>query len=743
MLPVNQAIISSESLQSADTPHTNRRLTLFFFVLLIVSTALRVLLSVFPKFAVTYDDELFYLEIAQNIWLRGSVSVYAAPIRFTKILYALLLSPFYAISDGMLRNSLISGFNALLISSSLIPGWLLARRILKKDSHIILAMLFLALSPNLLFSLTFMAENLYYPLLMWSFLALYCALTKEKKSPRSALLLGFLAFLLYMTKEVGAAFLFSLAALCVASRSWSSLLFSLAGFACPYLIIRVAVFGSLGYTYADQLALPDAPASIQVTYLLYGCLITSLFFLLSGLWFPIAIPLSERRKLTPPNRQLFSFILLYAAAVTIGIAFGILLNDDSITITPRIHLRYFLGVLFPMLLLFLVSSDSDNHFRFKSFLFIGTIVFSAVILLFFFLPSRGSLVDHPALHLLGPLQNATDDLPLWLCRCFFPVMASLFLFFWYRRRHVVSLSVLFVLLFASELVSGYTFVNSAVLEERIHDEAYLSEVRRLDEEMDRLNGNILLILPDLYADNQKLLNTISDNDYAVVLKKDLMKYYESDDPGSPEGLSVDPASVAIPFPRFMISPCYELPTFDYVITTEEWEKLDWEKNEEITPEGLTSFHVYQSSDPSGLNLVPPMSYIPGDQILFYGEKPSFHNYRPTGFSGTETGWTWSEGNETSITLRPRLPEPQDLIVTWTWAMTNGPQLCEIYANDTLIRFETLSNAEKELIFYVPADCYAETGLINLRFVFPEAKEPGNGDPRILAVAFSSLILEAE
>ena len=135
---------------------------LFFALLLLISTAVRFLLSFYSKTAVTYNDELFYLELSQNIWLRGTLNVYAAPIRFTKLLYPLLLSPFYAVDDGLLRTRLISAFNTLLISSSLIPGYLLAKRVLKKDSHIMLALLALALSPNLLFSLTFMAENLYY-----------------------------------------------------------------------------------------------------------------------------------------------------------------------------------------------------------------------------------------------------------------------------------------------------------------------------------------------------------------------------------------------------------------------------------------------------------------------------------------------------------------------------------------------------------------------------------------------------
>ena len=53
------------------TEKRQNTLTLFFLLLLILSAVLRVILSIFPKAAVTYNDELFYLELSQNIFLRG------------------------------------------------------------------------------------------------------------------------------------------------------------------------------------------------------------------------------------------------------------------------------------------------------------------------------------------------------------------------------------------------------------------------------------------------------------------------------------------------------------------------------------------------------------------------------------------------------------------------------------------------------------------------------------------------
>ena len=171
---------------------------LFFWVLLAVSAAVRCVLACFPKAAYTYADELVYLELAQNIWLRGSLSLLHAPTNFSKILYPLLISPFYAITAPESRSIAISIFNALLTSSALIPGYLLARKFLRKPGQICAALLALALAPELMFSMTYMAECLYIPLALWVLLFFVSAFENGLPSPARSAAGGGLLFLLYL-----------------------------------------------------------------------------------------------------------------------------------------------------------------------------------------------------------------------------------------------------------------------------------------------------------------------------------------------------------------------------------------------------------------------------------------------------------------------------------------------------------------------------------------------------------------
>ena len=275
----------------------------------------------------------------------------------------------------------------------------------------------------------------------------------------------------------------------------------------------------------------------------------------------------------------------------------------------------------------------------------------------------------------------------------------------------------------------------------VSDDDLAAEIRALDATLDELSGNTLIIVQDSEAEELRLLNTLSSHDYTVVRKADLLSLFPWEAPPASAAWSVDPAGIPAPSGLSPFICGYGLPSVENIVTQGQWHMLDPEQNHESTRDEDSLFRIYRSADPSRLNLLVPYSFKPGDEIRFQRNNPVFRDYLPSGFSDPEDNFTWTSGTEASLTLCPVLPEARELMVTWRWWMTNGEQPCEVYANDILLRSETLSNEEKDIIFYIPADCYAESGTIVLRFVFPNAGEPGNGDTRILAVAFDSLLIE--
>ena len=728
---------------------------LFFALLLLISTAVRFLLSFYSKTAVTYNDELFYLELSQNIWLRGTLNVYAAPIRFTKLLYPLLLSPFYAVGDGLLRTRLISAFNTLLISSSLIPGYLLAKRVLKKDSHIMLALVVLALSPNLLFSLTFMAENLYYPLLLWAFWAAYRVLINthfarrgvrggDRKAPS---VLGIILFLLYFTKETGAAFLAAVLIILLIKKDFKSFFLCLLGFGIPFLLVRFTLLRNMGYSYAGQVSLSNLQTASQLMYFFYATGIMLLFFLVSVLFFPVVLPFVQRKKLPSANRLLLYLSGIYVLLLAMGIAFGILVIDEFASIRPHIHLRYFLGAGYPFLLLFLSLREEEETASpnlsggWKEFLRKPLVclsgVFIACVLLFFFIPVRGSLVDYPLLHFADYLWPQSLKW-VWLTKLALVAFVGLGLFLLRKKNRFFTFLVVLPLL-VLELAGGAAFTSSARWEGKVRSPELAKEVTTLDEALDSLEGTVLVVTPYAHHPALKLLNTLSDNDYALAYSGDLRKNLMDHAEENLTALPMEALEIPVQFRRFSPAECYSLSSVDYILTVEDWDLIDPEQNEEITPEGVSSFRLYRAKDPSRLALLDPCPYTVGDKIFFHGSDLNYLNYGPKGFSSPESEFTWSADHEVSLSLHPDTHKA--LSATWSTKVTNGDQPYEIWANDTQVASGTISEPDTTVSFEITEDTWQDKGLLTLRFVFPDAKQPGNGDGRLLAVAFESITLK--
>ena len=729
----------------------NRTLTLVFLLILISSTIIRILLSVFPKSAYTYFDELFYLELSQNLFLRGTLHVYGTPIHFTKLLYSVLLAPFYAVQDGVLRTQLISGFNAILISSALIPGYLLARRILKKNWQVILSLLFLAVSPNLLFSITFMSENLYYPLLLWSFWAAYCYFASGDRKPLRALVLGLLAFFLYFTKEVGGAWIIAVGIVLLSDcREKSSRKAALRSFGCfllgflvPFLFLRFALLRDLSYSYANQVSLSNLTTPSQVLYLCYAALLVLLYFIVSLLFFPVAVPVVYRKKLSPAGRSLLALAGAYALVISIGVAFGVSLSADYPHPALRIHLRYFIGAAFPFLLLSFSLLEETESFTVKNPLVKASAVFAGVILLtLIFPPKSGSVVDHPVLFFTRLIPD-TGFWP-WLCKGMIVLLLLAVLLLWNRNRKQAFACLLLPLLLAAGLSSDVLFTQNLTKEEAVTDTALLQEARQLDEFLDSDEEPVLMLAPSLSDAKLRLLNTVLNDDYYFSTYSSVKEL--ADDTVKTAHVQVDLAKPALPHPiyDYAAAPSYETPAVSRIVTVGDQRLLDFSQYQDITPEGLTSFRVFRAKDPSRLALAGPLSYTPGEPILFYGTNPSFRKYLPEGFSAvTEDGYTWTDGTESSLTLFPNIAEPRDLTATWTWRMAIGSQICQIFANDVLLGDVEIYPGETELSFYIPAYAYDGYDSLTIRFLFPNARQPGSGDPRVLAFAFESLKLDVE
>lgn len=131
-------------------------------------------------------DEIIWSELGRGIADAGEPLLRDEPDPGYSIVYPLLLSPVYALTDGLVdAYTGVKTLNALLMSLAAVPGFFLARRVVRDELALLAALMAVAL-PSLAYTGTVMTENAFYP--MFLLVALVLVMTLER--PTAPLVVG-------------------------------------------------------------------------------------------------------------------------------------------------------------------------------------------------------------------------------------------------------------------------------------------------------------------------------------------------------------------------------------------------------------------------------------------------------------------------------------------------------------------------------------------------------------------------
>ncbi len=357
--------------------------------LFLAETVFRFLCSNFPIGVRTYKDELNYFQIAKSIWNSHSLSVYGIGTRFQKILYPILISPAFAIKNSYVRMKVINLLNSAIMSSSVFPGFLFAKKISNNNKRVIaLSLLIWFFLPDLCFSSTFMAEILYLPLGLWEIYFLTDLLLEENKKKQFifSLLLGGFSFLLYIAKEDGLIFMAAYAVMCVylsiRDKSYISFFRRCAGlflgFGVTYLPFRLILFHGLNNYYAT-VTLDHVGTHYKLEFFFYALAIHLIFILFAWMFFSILLPGVFFDKLSKEQKISYIFLMICMIINAISITFAITVKEDLGVAVPRQHMRYYVPLFFPVFVLLFCAlektSDKEGVIKKKIFLYIAAAVF--------------------------------------------------------------------------------------------------------------------------------------------------------------------------------------------------------------------------------------------------------------------------------------------------------------------------------------------------------------------------------
>jgi hypothetical protein len=137
-------------------------------------------------------DEIVYSELAKSFASTGHFAVRDVPTTGYGVVYPILISPAYLLFRSIPTvYTAIKVIDSLLMSLAAVPAYLLARRVVSKWGALVVAVLTVAV-PSTFYAGTIMTENAFYPIFLFTVLALVRAL----EFPSALRVIAFLAALL-------------------------------------------------------------------------------------------------------------------------------------------------------------------------------------------------------------------------------------------------------------------------------------------------------------------------------------------------------------------------------------------------------------------------------------------------------------------------------------------------------------------------------------------------------------------
>jgi len=354
-----------------------------FFVL---AFALRLLCgSRLGPIAIQYlPDEFRYLHLARSIAEGGPLLIRGLPADFQKILYPLMISPAFLLArDPVAQIKIIEAINCLLMASMMFPLALLVKKLTAQPAVLLMTLLFAAVLPDFIYAAAVMAEPLYWPLCAWVFYFFHRAMAEQKEPKRLCLFaaFGFITWLAYLTKEIAAAFALAVVAILLMegmrdrsrlAKNGLALTLYLSAFFMPFMIVKQAVFPSVGNSYAgsqsgwDQIGLSALKSPDAVIYMLYSAAVLLMAAILSFYILPVILPLFRLRRMNEKKRRMYLFAVFSLVIIVGAMAYTVSIREDRGDPLPRLHMRLLAPIVIPFIILcfdFLLSPRSTRQKR--------------------------------------------------------------------------------------------------------------------------------------------------------------------------------------------------------------------------------------------------------------------------------------------------------------------------------------------------------------------------------------------
>lgn len=452
------------------------------FAICTIFTIFHFLCANFAKTMETYPDELFYYGIPRELINGRGISFRAIKFGFQKIAYSFAILPAFLIKNANIRNSVIALLNSIMMTSSIIPLLSISKTLRLKKSFRYILVIQTLLLPDMLFCMTFMSENLYWPLFL-SFVAIWFK-SMNSKGVLFSVFSAAVCYFCYLCKELILAvipayiifelliFLFRFLEYKSVKKAFDKERFSklfvfTLSFSTLFLFVNFVFFRTVKNLYYEIGIVPSL-TKYSLAYILYGFVILLATGLLGTFFFPLIYPAINFKCLDQRAKELFAFIGLLFVILIMTVSYLITGREDLGNEIPRTHLRY-ISPLFPIFFAIFYSliqkKNNDIHTSFWAH--------SIPALIFFFVfkgVASGSAIDHASLLWYEAVQSRvgvlsrdngmTISLYAWLLNFFLCFVWSL-IHFCFRKDKGFGITVFTI------YVLSFSVVDNVLLERRL------------------------------------------------------------------------------------------------------------------------------------------------------------------------------------------------------------------------------------------------------------------------------------
>ena len=325
-------------------------------VYLILFCLFRILLAIKNGYAVMWGDEITYWQVSQSLFEQGKTILRSVPIDLFSCLYSWSISWVHVFQDYDTQYLAAYTTNAIMMTTFLVPFYMLCCRMLKRDRQALLLTILISLLPEFSYSVRIITENLFFPVSMWTFYFAYKVFEDRQIDFKEAILLGFLSFLCFETRSAGICvflavctyFIWSIFFESDRKKNALSMLCAVGTFFILYTVfsrIYEAVNAEITSENIYYLTFMQAFDICNLAYWVQGGLRYLLVFAVITGFFSLALPVAVFRRLEKQDQRFFVFILsilAWAIMESVGMYY---INEGM----ERIHIRY-VSYLIPVVL---------------------------------------------------------------------------------------------------------------------------------------------------------------------------------------------------------------------------------------------------------------------------------------------------------------------------------------------------------------------------------------------------------